>query len=131
MGKIEEWIKEKDKLTRVYGVFGITCCENCGSRYMLSFHHRPKRSTQKAVHDFDHTRLLCAECHSFFEKNNFEDSMLFANSRGYHMKDKISTKNKNKPKKADWEKEHKCIHCKEQVSFLICPKCGHMSIKDS
>lgn len=34
-----------------------------------------------------------------------------------------------KRKKADWEKEHKCVNCKETVSTLLCTYCNQMSVK--
>ena len=128
--KGKEWLKDKKKLIETYKEKGVTACENCGGKFGLAFHHRPKRSSQKAVHDFEHTRLLCARCHDFFEYNDEADKKLFAKPRGYNPKLKINTMAEKKSKKADWEKPHKCVHCgKENMGFLICQHCGFLSTK--
>jgi len=126
--KTAEWIEEKKKLIKIYQEKGITRCENCGSKYGLSFHHRPRRSSQKAEHTFEKTRLLCWECHPFFEDNDWADERLFAKPRGYHPKDKIMREKKEKKsKKPDWARPHKCKSCKKIVSMLLCPYCGKVS----
>lgn len=125
--KTKEWQKAKPKLIKIYFEKGIKRCENCGSKFALSFHHRPSRVSQKAKHDFEHTRLLCQECHNYFEYNDSADKKLFAKPRGYNPKNKIMAK-KTKSKKANWEVPHKCKHCKFESSMLICPKCGKMSV---
>lgn len=125
-------MKVKPKLIQEYLEKGITKCENCGSKFYIDFHHRPSRSSQEAVHDFDHTRLLCQECHTFFEQHDDIDEKFFnLPKRGYDLKYKIDImqeKQKEKTKKADWQKPHQCKHCKQLVSMLICPKCGEISI---
>ena len=127
--KGREWIKAKKKLVEIYEERGIAKCENCGSKWLLSFHHRPKRSSQRAEHIFEKTRLLCAECHGFFEYNDEADRKLFAKPRGYSPKLKIMAE-KKKTKKAEWEAPHKCVRCgKSNVGFLICPHCGFLSVK--
>jgi hypothetical protein len=129
--KIQEWIKKKPKLIEIYFEKGITRCENCNSKFYLDFHHRPKRSTQEAVHDFEHTRLLCQVCHDHFEYNEEDDIKLFEKPRGFDPKFKIDfmqEKEKNKSKKADWQRPHKCKHCKIETSLLICHNCGKMSV---
>jgi len=129
--KSREWQKEKPKLIEIYLSEKITRCENCGSKFALDFHHRPKRSSQKAKHDFDHTRLLCQSCHDFFEYNDNFDRKLFDKPRGYNPKLKIdimAEKEKTRSKKADWQKPHKCKHCKRIVSMMICPNCGKQSV---
>jgi len=125
--KTKEWWEAKERLIKIYEKKKITKCENCGSKFALSFHHRPKRSSQKAIHDFEHTRLLCGKCHSFFEMNNDKDKLLFSKIRGYNPKNEIKITEK-KSKKADWEKLHKCKNCKGYTSMLICDKCGEKSI---
>ena len=126
--KTKEWLKAKPKLVKIYKEKGITRCENCGSRYMMSFHHRPSRASQKAIHDFKHTRLLCAECHDLFEPNEELDKKLFAKPRGYSLKSKVMAE-KKKSKKPDWSRKHKCIKCKVLTSMIICHNCGELSIK--
>ena len=97
---------------------------------MLAFHHRPKRSSQEAKHDFEHTRLLCQECHDYFEYNNEADKKLFAKPRGYKPKNKIDIMaKKDKSKKPDWKIPHKCVKCKTICSIYICPNCGEVSVK--
>jgi len=129
--KGKEWIKAKPKLIKKYQEEGITRCENCGSRYLMAFHHRPKRSTQEAVHDFDHTRLLCQKCHTFFEQNDSFDIKLFVKPRGYFPSLKIDIMaRKSKSKKPDWQRLHKCFRCGYQCSSLICSNCGKVSVKN-
>jgi len=127
--KTREWLKAKPKLIKIYLKKGITRCENCGGTYLLSFHHRPKRSSQEAVHDYKHTRLLDQRCHGFFEYNDEADERLFAKPRGYNPKNKIMTTNKKKLKKVKWQTPHKCVKCRTMGSTLICSKCGNLSLK--
>jgi len=130
--KTKEWLKAKPKLIKIYieKEIKITQCENCGSEYLVFFHHRPKRSSQEAVHDFDHTRLLCQECHGFFEYNDSADEKLFAKPRGYKLENKIEIMAKKKnTKKADWQILHKCVKCKKPTSMFLCHHCGEISIK--
>jgi hypothetical protein len=127
--KMRDWLNEKPKLIKIYLSEKITRCENCGSKFALAFHHRPKRSSQKAKHDFDHTRLLCQTCHDFFEYNDRLDKKLFAKPRGYNPKLKIDImKKEKKNSKADWQKPHKCKHCRKIISMLVCPHCKQPSI---
>ena len=127
--KTREWLKAKPKLVKIYLKKGITRCENCGGTYLLSFHHRPKRSSQEAVHDYKHTRLLDQECHGFFEYNDEADKRLFVKPRGYNPKYKIMKNKKNGNKKANWQIKHKCVNCKAEGSLLICSKCKKLSVK--
>jgi hypothetical protein len=127
--KTKEWWKAKKKLIEIYIKKQITKCENCGSKWALSFHHRPKRSSQNAVHDFKHTRLICGKCHDFFEDNDEKDKLLFSLPRGYNPKHKIKTMANKKTKKAKWELEHKCVNCKEKISSYICHHCKEVSVK--
>ena len=130
--KTQEWIKIKPKLVKEYLEKGIIKCENDGRKFGLSFHHRPKRSSQEAKHDFKHTRLLCQECHDFFESNEEMDKMLFAKARGYNPKLKIDImkgKEKSKSKKPEWQQSHQCINCKQITSMLICEHCKEISVK--
>lgn len=125
--KTKDWLKAKPKLIEEYKEKKITACENCGSRFFMSLHHRPKRSTQNAKHDYEHTRLLCGKCHNWFEYHEEDDKKLFSKKRGYNPKDKIKVGN-NKSKKANWEIEHKCKHCKQIISLLLCPHCKKISV---
>lgn len=67
--KGKEWIKERARLKKEYYEANITRCEGCGSDWILSFHHLDKRSSGKAKHTFEDTRLLCAICHDKAEYN--------------------------------------------------------------
>ena len=128
--KTREWLREKPKLVKIYKEKGVTQCENCGSRYKVDFHHRPKRSSQKAEHTFERTRLLCWECHPFFEKSDEADRKLFAKPRGYSLKYKIDIMaDKKKSKKPEWKTQHKCVHCKVLTTTLICHNCGKISVR--
>jgi len=129
--KTKEWRKAKPKLIKIYieKEIEITQCENCGSKYLVFFHHRPKRSSQEAIHDFEHTRLLCQKCHGFFEYNDGADEKLFKKPRGYKLENKIEIMAKKNTKKADWQTLHICKSCKKKIAgFLLCPFCGKMSI---
>jgi len=127
--KGKEWQKAKPKLIEIYIKKGIKRCENCGSKFGLSFHHRPKRSSQKYKHDFSHTRLLCPGCHDYFEYKEEADKRLFAKARGFDRKTRILIMaKKNKSKKPNWQQPHKCKHCKQVSSMLICPNCGNMTV---
>ena len=96
----------------------------------MAFHHRPSRGSQEAVHDYEHTRLLDQECHDFFEPNDEVDKKLFAKPRGYDPKYKIDIMaKKEKSKKPDWSKRHKCVKCRVETSMYICHNCGEVSIK--
>jgi hypothetical protein len=128
--KTEEWLKAKPRLIKIYLEKGITKCENCGGKYLITFHHRPKRSSQEAVHDFKHTRLLCGECHDFFEYNDEADKKLFKKPRGYKLENKIKLPKENtKSKKPEWQRLHKCWHCHHMTSMFLCHHCGEISIK--
>jgi len=62
--KTLEWEKMRPILIRQYALNGITSCEYCGSTYILDIHHLDKRSSGRAKHTFDDTRLLCREHHT-------------------------------------------------------------------
>ncbi|MCK5019110.1 MAG: HNH endonuclease [Candidatus Peribacteraceae bacterium] len=129
--KGKEWLKAKPKLVEKYKEEGITRCENCGSRFRLDFHHRPSRASQKAEHTFEKTRLLCWECHPFFEHNDDFDEKLFAKPRGYDLKLKVDimAAGKKKSRKPVWQQEHKCKSCRVITRHYICHSCGKVSIK--
>jgi len=127
--KTKAWLKAKPKLVKIYLNNKIIRCENCGSKWALSFHHRPSRASQEAKHDLKHTRLLCPKCHPHFEYNEEADKKLFAKSRGYQPENEIEIMAKKESKKPDWQKSHKCVHCKQICSHYICPNCGKASVK--
>jgi len=131
--KIKEWLSVRPKLTKEYLEKGITKCEISGSSFALSFHHIQKRSSQKAEHTFEGTRLLNQEWHDFCEYNREANELLLAKPRGfdkdYFEKFKQMKKEKTgNPKKSEWQKPHKCKNCKTIVSIYICPRCGEASI---
>lgn len=61
--KGKAWIKAKKYLLPRYFQEGIIRCESCGKDWALSFHHLDKRSSGRAEHTFEGTRLLCGKCH--------------------------------------------------------------------
>lgn len=133
--KTKEWFKAKKSLILEYKEKGITRCEISGTKYNLQFHHRPKRSSQQAKHDFEHTRLLTQEWHDIVEEDDELDKLLFRKARGFDpefyeiMKKKKADKKKVRMKKAGWQVVHSCIHCKQKTSMLLCEHCGKISIK--
>jgi len=133
--KTAEWMKEKPALIKEYQARGITRCEISNSRFALDFHHIQKRSSQKAEHTFEGTRLLNQDWHDFCEYNKEANRLLIEKPRGFNklyfekfkaMKDE---KKKASTKKAAWEQPHNCAHCGRICYMLICPHCGKMSIK--
>jgi hypothetical protein len=74
--KMRDWLNEKPRLIETYKTKGITRCERCGSTWILSFHHMDKRSSGKAEHTFQGTRLLCASCHQICEYDKIENEKL-------------------------------------------------------
>ena len=67
--KQKEWEEAKKRLWKEYKKAGITTCEGrainptCLVTGFLAIHHLDKRSSGKATHSFEQTRLLCGECH--------------------------------------------------------------------
>ena len=101
---------------------------------MLDFHHIDKRSSQKAEHTFEGTRLLNQEWHDFCEYNDEANELLRGKPRGFSpehfekfKKMREQKKEERKSKKADWSKAHVCKNCKRLVSMLFCPYCHRMS----
>jgi hypothetical protein len=68
--KGKEWIRARKQLVKIYKAKGITRCEYCNSNWALGFHHLEKRSSGKAQHTFEATRLLCQMCHDLAEYND-------------------------------------------------------------
>lgn len=70
--KHQEWKREKSRLIDEYWKANITRCEgqsvlylsDCTPEWGLSFHHLEKRSSGKAEHTFEGTRLLCPAHHT-------------------------------------------------------------------
>lgn len=69
--KADEWKQAKVRLIEEYREAGITRCEgrwfagydDCTPDWGLSFHHLDKRSSGKAEHTIEGTRLLCPSHH--------------------------------------------------------------------
>ena len=59
----ETWPQAKKRLIEEYREAGIERCESCGGDWAMSFHHLDRRSTGRAEHTFEGTRLLCCKCH--------------------------------------------------------------------
>ena len=70
--KTKEWLEARPRLIREYALHGITSCEYCGSTYLLDIHHLDKRSSGKAKHTFEDTRLLCREHHNKADDGHFK-----------------------------------------------------------
>lgn len=68
--KTKEWMEAKKELVKEYDEAGIHSCEGvrfnteCTPYWALSIHHLDKRSSGRAKHTFEDTRLLCPSCHS-------------------------------------------------------------------
>jgi len=84
--KFFEWQVAKARLIKEYQQKRITRCERCGGNFMLSFHHFNKRSSCKAEHTFEGTRLLCAVCHNICEYNKEENAQLLSVRKKRHLK---------------------------------------------
>ena len=74
--KQQEWMDAKKVLIEEYRDHHIYGCEGwwlnkdaCNPTWALSFHHLDKRSTGRAQHTFEETRLLCPNCHTRAEYN--------------------------------------------------------------
>lgn len=132
--KTLEWLEAKPKLVEIYKAKGITRCEISGSKFALDFHHILKRSSQKAEHTFEGTRLLNQEWHDFCEYNSKANELLIKKPRGFDRNyferfKKMKNEKKPKNKKSDWQKPHQCAKCKTMTSMYICHNCGEVSIK--
>ena len=135
--KTKAWLTEKPKLINIYEEKGITRCEISNSQFALGFHHIDKRSSLKAEHTFEGTRLLNQDWHTFCEYNDEANEMLRNKPRGfdklYFEKFKeMFNKRKETPKgkKTDWRKPHQCVSCKQTTGMLLCDKCGNLSVKN-
>ncbi len=134
--KTKAWTKAKPKLIKIYEEAGITRCEISNSSFAVDFHHIDKRSSLKAKHTFEGTRLLNQDWHTFCEYNDEANELLRNKPRGF---DKLyfekfkkmfnKKKQTSKNKKSDWRKPHQCINCKQTTGMLLCDKCGKMSVK--
>lgn len=62
--KVAEWTTYQKQVLIPFYEFdlGITCCENCGSSFGVSFHHLIRRS-RGGENNLSNIILLCAECH--------------------------------------------------------------------
>jgi len=131
--KTRAWLKAKPKLIDEYLDKNITSCEISNSKYALSFHHIDKRSSLKAVHTFEGTRLLNQDWHDFCERNKNANELLRKKPRGFDKKYfnmfKKLKEEKKTLKKLAWQVKHQCINCKQIASMLLCEHCGKLSIK--
>lgn len=81
--KAKAWMAIKPKLVAEYEENEITRCEgialnhNCMVDWALSIHHLDKRSSGKAQHTFEATRLLCANCHDLADHPRNEEEKKF------------------------------------------------------
>jgi hypothetical protein len=132
--KGKEWLEAKPKLIQIYLKKGVNKCEISGSKFALDFHHILKRSSQKAEHTFEGTRLLSQEWHDFCEHDKEANKLLVKKPRGFDKGyferfKKMREEKKKKTRKADWSKPHQCVNCKTMTSMYICHNCGKVSIK--
>lgn len=69
--KTLEWIKARDRLTKIYHNKDIVICEvkltGCWYDNALNFAHKFKRSDPRCRHTFKQTLLACNPCHSKIE----------------------------------------------------------------
>lgn len=117
--KGKEWIKARKQLIaeavlneRITIVDGrpFGSCEDCHRAKYLTPDHVVRRS-QGGSHDKSNIGWVCLKCHR--KRDQQGDPM----------------NKKPKSKKADFAKPHKCINCKQMVSFYLCPYCNKVSIK--
>jgi len=92
------------------------------------------RGFEEALGSFQETIGGCIHCHTIIDKpeNAKLKERLFIHLRPQKNMPKaaaIKCPQKKKSIKADWMKEHKCVHCGRLVSSLICSNCGEWSIK--
>lgn len=70
MNRTKEWEAAKKKLKKIYLEKEITRCEICGLDNFLGFAHDKKRIEYYGTDNlgkFEHTLLLCNECHKRIE----------------------------------------------------------------
>jgi hypothetical protein len=134
--KTKAWAKAKPGLIKIYEEKGITRCEISNSGFALGFHHIDKRSSLKAEHTFEGTRLLNQDWHTFCEYNDEANELLRNKPRGFDklyfekFKEMFNKKKETpKGKKSDWRKPHQCVSCKKTTGMLICEYCKQFSIK--
>ena len=135
-------------LKEKYQEAGIEECEikipgKCWRNKFLGFAHRFKRSYYKdhpdQLSEMSHTVLACTPCHQAIEYDEKLTLAVFKKLRPQKFTNSAVeniTMKSNKPKamatkakKADWMRQHACIHCHKPTSMLICEKCGELSIK--
>lgn len=118
-----EWKRERLKrikeleATGGYTILGTLLfghCLDCGRYKCLDLDHREGRHGEDP-HALSKLDAVCRECHQQRHLRN-------------HMPQKDKKDDTSKSKKADWAKDHKCKHCKEIVSTLLCTNCQKISI---
>jgi hypothetical protein len=112
--KHNEWVRERRKRlqelkeTGEYKVEGSLLygnCSQCGKYGLLDLHHINGRLEG---HELENLKPICRKC---------------------HMKEHgVGAKKTKTRKKANWEREHQCKHCKRVSSMLLCPHCGKISV---
>lgn len=116
-----EWQRERRKrlkeleATGNYKVEGTLLyghCKDCGRWGLLDLDHIDGRGGFEP-HRMENLDPICRRCHDI-----------------RHGKIMSEEKKKSKGrKKAEWEMDHKCQHCKQIVSTLLCSNCGKLSVK--
>jgi len=139
-------------LIKKYAEAGIEECEihipgKCYRNTTLGFAHRHKRDWYKAcpelLSEMSETVLACTPCHQIIEPDAKLTKQVFQKLRPRTVNKKVDPEIggcnmpkinkpikalKQKSKKADWMREHKCIHCHKTLSGLYC-SCGQLSVK--
>jgi len=142
IGKVgKNAINANKEIKRICDEKGIHSCEikldsNCWGSSELHPAHKHKRiwyrSCPELLSDYNQWVLACPYCHEQIEPNKKLTLETFKRLRPktkYMQKSTYKSKSvKKKGNKADWMKPHKCCHCGNILSGLLCPKCGKLSI---
>lgn len=149
MGVVMEINKAaNEKLKQQFFEAGIDECEvkipgKCWRNNALSFAHKHKRIWYRAcpelLSSMSEVILACTPCHQVLEVNEKLTLQVFKRlrpktttmpkpSRYEEKKPTFGKKPKDRTKKADWMRPHKCIHCHRVLTGLLC-SCGELSTK--